>query len=275
MNTCRVGRLIRISAPNSAVRRFVPSAGVSAGNLRFSSFSDGTDAGSLAYRHARVFKKPISMKFRSGLFNSVSLVGFVDRPIRVLDTEPDRFGVFTLLRVKDPRDQNLSFRIFLHMWDGLAKKCIAHVKPNDLIYVSGRLVSHSMSGFYYQVKVNELNYVVPTSQDPDFQTSGESKPETDDGNSLDAAERTENRLYLWQVLFANPYEWWDNRRSKKNPRQPDFKHKDTGEALWLNPDDPPWVRRQLQLLDRRTAAKNVDGQQERHHSRLFEWIYDE
>ncbi|CAN1273857.1 Protein OSB1, mitochondrial [Linum perenne] len=62
-----------------------------------------------------------------------------------------------------------------------------------------------------------------------------------------------NDLYLWQVFFHNPDEWWDNRRDKKNPRSPDFKHKDTGEALWLGRDDPPWIRKQLQRLDDESA----------------------
>lgn len=65
----------------------------------------------------------------------------------------------------------------------------------------------------------------------------------------DTEERYRERLKLWQVFFANPQEWWDNRQGKRNPRAPDFKHKDTNECLWINPDDPPWVRKQLQLYD--------------------------
>lgn len=37
-------------------------------------------------------------------------MGFVDRPIRVIDTGPDNFGVSTMLRVKDPLNPNRSFR---------------------------------------------------------------------------------------------------------------------------------------------------------------------
>lgn len=57
-----------------------------------------------------MFRKPLSTSFKFNLSNSVSLVGFVDQPISVIDTEPDRFGVSTWLRVKDPRDPNRSFR---------------------------------------------------------------------------------------------------------------------------------------------------------------------
>lgn len=64
-------------------------------------------------------------------------------------------------------------------------------------------------------------------------------------------EKQRERLHLWQVFFASPYEWRDLRKRKVNPRQPDFKHKSTGEALWLSSHDPPWVTRQLELQDSR------------------------
>lgn len=62
-----------------------------------------------------------------------------------------------------------------------------------------------------------------------------------------------DRLRLWQVFFANPYEWWDNRQSKSWANYPDFKHKDTREKIWLRPDDPPWIRKQLELHDLEVA----------------------
>ena len=30
-----------------------------------------------------------------------------------------------------------------------------------------------------------------------------------------------------------PDRFWDNRDSKLNPRQPDYKHKDSGDGIWL------------------------------------------
>lgn len=86
-------------------------------------------------------------------------------------------------------------------------------------------------------------------------------------------EGYENRNYLWQVFFTNPYEWRDLRKRKVNPRQPDFKHKDTGEALWLSPNDPPWIKRQLQLLDTKMAEQGQGDFSLR--SRVSMWDYDE
>jgi len=51
---------------------------------------------------------------------------------------------------------------------------------------------------------------------------------------------------LWRSLAEAPDTWWDNRDRKSqpgaNPRSPDFKHKETGEALWVESrDTPAWV----------------------------------
>ncbi|XP_041003842.1 protein OSB1, mitochondrial-like [Juglans microcarpa x Juglans regia] len=60
---------------------------------------------------------------------------------------------------------------------------------------------------------------------------------------------------LWQAFFANPVDWWDNRKNQRNPRYPDYKHKDTGEALWVEGRyNPPWVKSQLAILDTRMGS---------------------
>ncbi|CAA0829756.1 Interactor of constitutive active ROPs 2-chloroplastic [Striga hermonthica] len=53
----------------------------------------------------------------------------------------------------------------------------------------------------------------------------------------------------WMNLVENPSKWWDNRSEKKNSRYPDFKHKETGEGLWLNDDTPSWVLPGLARLE--------------------------
>ncbi|CAJ1951622.1 unnamed protein product [Sphenostylis stenocarpa] len=48
----------------------------------------------------------------------------------------------------------------------------------------------------------------------------------------------------WNDLVQNPAKWWDNRSDKRNEKAPDFKHKETGEGLWLN-SSPSWVLEKL------------------------------
>ncbi|RDX75033.1 Protein OSB3, chloroplastic/mitochondrial, partial [Mucuna pruriens] len=48
----------------------------------------------------------------------------------------------------------------------------------------------------------------------------------------------------WNDLVQNPAKWWDNRLDKRNEKSPDFKHKETGEGLWLGAS-PSWVLSKL------------------------------
>ncbi|KAF8377500.1 hypothetical protein HHK36_030881 [Tetracentron sinense] len=163
--------------------------------------------------------------------------------------------------------------ILLMMWDKMAEISFKHLRPNDFIYVSGQLQCYEKddkSGELrtnYQVTVKELNYVARNCQGQTRKTS--EKFETKE--EADMEKKNQDRLYLWQLFFASPYEWWDKRQKKVNPRAPDFRHKDTGECLWLNRDDPPWVKRQLQLHDSRMAEcgqrKHVSSQ-----SRMSMWV---
>ncbi|VVB07955.1 unnamed protein product [Arabis nemorensis] len=51
----------------------------------------------------------------------------------------------------------------------------------------------------------------------------------------------------WKDLAENPDKWLDYRSDKTNPKAPDFKHKETGEALWMT-DSPTWVLSKLPPL---------------------------
>ena len=50
----------------------------------------------------------------------------------------------------------------------------------------------------------------------------------------------------WALFFGDPSAFWDNRLSKRAPRAPDFKHKTSGEGLWIGSrDTPAWVEGRL------------------------------
>lgn len=57
----------------------------------------------------------------------------------------------------------------------------------------------------------------------------------------------------WKNLVENPDKWWDNRTNKIKEKSPDFKHKVTGEALWLS-NSPDWVLSRLPPLNATRAA---------------------
>ncbi|XVE55951.1 hypothetical protein DITRI_Ditri03aG0198500 [Diplodiscus trichospermus] len=258
-----------------------PFSSSAASNPRFSnSFVDDDEGGSAIYRLALKFQRPTTVEVEPSLRNLVRFIGTVDGPLKVMNTKNDKFGVQTRLRVKNPYDSDRTFNIVLKMWNETGHICMKHVKPGDFIYVSGSLGSFSKATedkqllLYYQVTVKELNFVAQRGRRSSSQKYKQLEPEQVKDIGEAGMERCESKLYLWQVFFSNPFEWWDNRKSKKNPRQPDFKHKDTCEALWLNHNDPPWIKKQLELLDSKLAEGIGQGDQVTSR-RVSEWMYDE
>ncbi|KAI3474014.1 hypothetical protein Pfo_028802 [Paulownia fortunei] len=59
-----------------------------------------------------------------------------------------------------------------------------------------------------------------------------------------------------QVQGENPDKWWDNRTKKRNPKAPDFRHKETGEVLWLN-KSPVWALSRLPPM--KDGQNSADG----------------
>ncbi|CAK9157721.1 unnamed protein product [Ilex paraguariensis] len=55
------------------------------------------------------------------------------------------------------------------------------------------------------------------------------------------------KIDSWKNLLEYPDKWWDNRTNKVNAKSPDFKHKDTGEGLWLDAS-PAWALSRLPPL---------------------------
>lgn len=236
---------------------------------KWSFFSDESEGKSSVYEHALKFQRPSSIKYRRALANSVSLIGTLVRDLKRVNSR-NRFGVHAVLRVEASSQADRNLMILLKMWDWTAEMCLHHLRKDDFIYVRGNLGSYEKMNrngdceTFHEVIVKEINYVVQTVQD-------KTSRETDNSNLTgdDYMARYRNRLHLWQVFFANPYEWIDLRKRKTNPKQPDFRNRSTGEALWQSPRDPPWLRKQLQRLD----SVMVDQRPEQQVTRLADEIW--
>ncbi|KAM7266321.1 hypothetical protein ACFE04_004218 [Oxalis oulophora] len=229
------------------------------------------------YQQKLMSQRPTVVKWEQHLQNTVSFIGSVDLPLKVMTSKYGIKGAHTFLKVNHLTNHpDNTFRIRIAMWDDLGTMCIKHLKRHDFIYVSGPLESYTKpdhtgnTRLYYSVNVKDLNYVTQSNRHP----SGEISDLSQSSGGEASMENYENNLYLWQIYFTNPYEWWDNRKSKKHPKQPDFKHKDTKEALWIMPNDPPWVKRQLELLDSRLENQGLREDPGR-RSRVAMWTFDE
>ncbi|KAL9227553.1 hypothetical protein vseg_003230 [Gypsophila vaccaria] len=234
---------------------------------RCSSESTGT------FDHLETYPRPAEVPWKKELCNSVQLIGIVALPVQITQLGSGKVVGSTRLAVRKSATE--TSWINLTFWDELAHVAHQHVEKGNQIYVSGRLTSDTVESedgkqqTYYKVTVQQLNFVEKSFPSP--------VPLYDDNySSMTSAAKFNSSAppsklspqELWQAFFANPTEWWDNRNNKKNPKYPDFKHKDTGEALWVEGRyNPPWVKSQLEVLD-----SKMQSLQKQDNSSLFNYL---
>jgi len=66
------------------------------------------------------------------------------------------------------------------------------------------------------------------------------------------------RERLWREFFLDTSQWWDHRSEKTSARYPDFTHKKTGAALWLDSQqNPPWVAAEMAAMAPGTVQLHI------------------
>ncbi|CAL4972155.1 unnamed protein product [Urochloa decumbens] len=97
----------------------------------------------------------------------------------------------------------------------------------------------------------------------DMQKAGSNTNWSKFRKSPDASAAPKQKLEeeLWRDLLDNPANWWDNRTDKPTPKHPDFKHKDTGKALWIGFKSPQWAVDALPSLNFKGGSKGTRKQE--------------
>ncbi|KAK7393477.1 hypothetical protein VNO78_22034 [Psophocarpus tetragonolobus] len=213
--------------------------------------------GSLKCSMTTPFPKPSEIPWQKELCNSVNLIGVVAAPVEIKHFPSGKVVAWTRLSVKKNASQSSS--ISLNFWDDLAQVASQHLQQGHQIHVSGRLITDTVENeegktlTYYKVVAQQLNFIERSFSTVSSQDQDSDFAIPDSGRKV--VNGTASVVELWQAFFANPGEWWDNRNKKRNPKAPDFKHKDTGEALWIEGRyNPPWVKSQLEILDARMGS---------------------
>ncbi|GMH20865.1 hypothetical protein Nepgr_022707 [Nepenthes gracilis] len=212
---------------------------------------------SFGYAPTVAYPRPSEIQWKKELCNSVQLIGIVATPVQINQLSSGKVVAWSRIAVR--KSASDTSWINLTFWDELAHIAYQHVEKGQQIYISGRLISDSVENddgkqqTFYKVVVQQLNFIGKNFSSPVALYDGSSNSVAS-GRKFDnsAANNKGSIEELWQAFFANPVDWWDNRKNKKNPKYPDFKHKDTGEALWVEGrNNPPWVKSQLEILDSR------------------------
>ncbi|CAL4917998.1 unnamed protein product [Urochloa decumbens] len=216
--------------------------------------------------------RPAEIPWSKELCNSVRLIGTVGTEVELRQLPSGSAVARGRLAVWKSATETTW--VTLQFWDDLALVASEHVKKGDRIFVSGRLVSDTVDEgpekrhVYYKVAVQQLNFIesmqpvrlyepeasddTPGGRRGGYFDSTSSSAEDKNRDNISSSSRSTEEL--WQAFFANPLDWWDNR-TNKNPRYPDFKHKHTGEALWVDGrNNPNWVISQLAVLDSRMGS---------------------
>lgn len=200
------------------------------------------------------YPRPTEIEWKKELCNSVQLIGIVGTPVQTKQLSSGKVLAWCRLAVKNSATDttwvNLTF------WNDVALVAFQHIEKGNKIFVSGRLISDSVESddgkqqTFYKVVVQQLNFV-ERNFSPESSYDDSSSSATPDRKLKNRAVNSTGSIEaLWQAYFANPVDWWDNRKNKRSPNYPDFKHKDTGEALWIEGrNNPSWVKSQLSILD--------------------------
>lgn len=160
------------------------------------------------------------------------------------DTEPDWFNV--------------------EGWDEVAVSMEQHLRKGAAVRVTGRVAFESFTGrdnvprTVAKVRVKEFHHVEPVARSPAAEESDGAtwmpaaaaaiSGGSGDGGSF--AERAAKRRAEWDSFFEKPEEWWDNRDNKKNAKAPDFKHKTSRDALWIESKlNPPGLVERIKEMD--------------------------
>lgn len=182
------------------------------------------------------FKRPEVMEWQDDMaVNRVSFIGTIGRDVDIKYLDSGKIVASSSIKVKRRIREDSWFLV--EFWGDLAEVAAAHLKKDSYVFVSGSVWVETFLGkdglqkTLGKVVVQDLKFVQSNFQDAERVISG---------HDMSIEEQ-------WKDVFDNPSHWWDNRSNKINPKSPDYRHKFSGNPLWINSRfTPPWVQERLE-----------------------------
>ncbi|XP_026453740.1 protein OSB3, chloroplastic/mitochondrial-like isoform X1 [Papaver somniferum] len=211
--------------------------------------------------------KPSEIPWQSNKTNSSNLIGSISMPVQFQDEYPD--GKSTVIAILS-RDSAPHLRIPIIFKGCLADIAAEHLKEKDVIHVAGHLSGDSLppkfvkeyGHFGIQVMAHSISFIkVPFQGNQTVQTY----TTYTQGGQISRQSVNTLKDTLWRDLFDNPSQWADYRKDKLNgllkPKHPDFKHKDSGQPLWIN-SAPKWAISELQITSGKGEESSLSSAQQ-------------
>ncbi|XP_047335324.1 protein OSB2, chloroplastic-like [Impatiens glandulifera] len=165
------------------------------------------------------FPRPSEIQWKKELCNFVQIIGTVGSPVQIKKLSSGKALAWSRLAFK--KSSTETSWINLTFWDELAQTAFQHVEKGDQIFVSGRLISDIVENddgkqqTFFKIVVQQLNFV-ERSQPSNTLVNGDSNQAVSLGKPINSQNGnvSGSTEALWQAFFANPLEWWDNRKNK-------------------------------------------------------------
>jgi len=209
---------------------------------------------------------PMEVDWSSELANSVNLIGNLGADPQISYLPSGR--VVAKMSVAVAAYGNKTNWFECEMWNNVAKSAQIYLNRGSKVHVTGRLEKDvwtdkltGTSRSKIKVLVTSFNTVrpyAPMAPGGDYGGGGMMGGERYGDSPLSSKGEQRPAEEKWSDFFNEPDQYWDNRALKasgeRSPRYPDFKHKTTQEALWVDSwDSPKWIQETLTLMDK--AAK--------------------
>ncbi|QHO13665.1 hypothetical protein HN873_052952 [Arachis hypogaea] len=190
--------------------------------------------------------RPKEIPFQPKVANAVNLIGQVRMPVQ-FQTFPDgRTYAATVITRQESHSSPFLWIPVIFEGD-LAHSAACHLKEDDFIYVAGQLTADPprlgenqiQSNSNIQVVVQSLNFVQGYPQLEKISATSKQECTASEEHVIDNT---------WNDLLSNPFEWWDVRYLKENPKGAAFERKTDGELLFINSSTPKWLQDKLDSM---------------------------